>query len=140
MDKPERNAKGQFPKGVSGNPRGRKEGVKNKPMTNKQVTDYLGKRLEHYFIRIEDLANSVYHPYIAEGVDKDGEPQLKPNPTYDPKLSFSIYSKLIDEQTKAKQVEDKKKKMSGNKSGGKKEEVKEDEPDMSSVVSGNFRK
>lgn len=134
-----RDDKGQFPKGVSGNPAGRKKGVKNRAMSDRDILNYLGKRLEHCYIQIEDLAQSTYHLYTVVVDEKTGEPEVKLNPAYDPKLSFNIYSKMIDEHRKAKEAEDKKK-MLGKKGGGKKEEVKEDEPDMSSVVSGNFRK
>jgi len=97
--------KGQFQKGTSGNPKGRGKGVRNKAMTTPQVAQWLGKRLESYLLKVEELGESTFHPYIIVENADTGEFETKPNPSYDPKMSFTCYKELIAAANQARQEE-----------------------------------
>jgi len=63
----EGNTSTKFVKGVSGNPNGRPLGAKSKSMTDKQITEYLGKRVEGYLKEVEAIAkaSSTENPNLA---------------------------------------------------------------------------
>jgi len=130
----DRTENGQFPKGTSGNLKGRTRGVRNKRMTNTQVLQYLGKRKQSYFDAIEQLARDSMQPYAEEFDDVTGEKKVVENKMFDPKLSFNCFKELIGVEIQADIFEYKKsqdkKKVSGG--GSPKEGNKEDAPDMSS--------
>lgn len=118
----DRNDKGQFPKGKSGNPKGRGKGIRNKRMTNTQVLQYLGKRKQSYFDAIEQLARDSMQPYAKEIDPKTGEEKLVDNRMFDPKLSFNCFKELIGVEIQADIFEYKKaqdKKKSGSDSSSK---------------------
>ena len=104
-DKIETSNKGQFAKGTSGNPKGRGKGVRNKAMTTPQVAQWLGKRLESYLLKVEELGESTFHPHIIVENDETGELEMKPNLSYDPKISFTCYKELITAANQARQEE-----------------------------------
>ena len=97
----ERNERGQFVKGVSGNIYGRGKGNRGKKMSDAQLREYLGKKTQFYIEQIASLASD--------------------NIKEDPALSFKCYQALLKadfdmrigalkEQVKGPKKEDKKEK------------------------------
>lgn len=132
----DRDKKGQFAQGTSGNINGRPRGVKNKRMSNKDVLDYLGKKKEYYFRRIEEIAEIATTTTI-ELQDEDGNVRQELNPSFDPKLAFSCFKELIGFDIQVdifeyKKLQDKNKNRRSSKTTG---ESEEDEPDMNKVLS-----
>lgn len=112
----ERNPDGTYKKGgKSPNPKGRGKDVKNKTATLQDLRRWTGRRQEGWLSKIEELGNSTYHPYIVKENAK-GESEVKPNPLYDPKMSFNCFKELNTTATQLRQEEDKKRQDS---KGGK---------------------
>ena len=134
----ERNEKGQFPKGTSGNAKGRGKGVRGKAMTTHQVSEWLGKRLESYLLKVQELGESTFHPHIIVENDETGELEVKPNLSYDPKMSFTCYKELITAANQARQ-EEAKDKQNKKKAGGGNTPKEDKKDDHSTPVISMFK-